>query len=149
MTRSTGAALLAGMILVGCSGGDGGVPPPEPDGGGTDAAEDVPSTLMTWTELYAAYFGPSTPGHCGSSSSCHLTSRAGFLCGTTADSCYKGLVAAALVDPAHPTMSPIADPNQSPLAWFGAGNMPQDNPVGNTRAQKDIAAWVAAGAQEN
>jgi hypothetical protein len=140
MVRST--ALLLAVILTGCSGGAEG-PPPESDGG-----VDAPVTPMTWTELYGTYFGPSTPGHCGQSSACHQMSQGGFTCGTTADSCYKGMVAAFLIDPTHPTMSAIADPNQSPLVWFG-GNMPRDNLASNAQAKIDVAAWVAAGAQEN
>jgi hypothetical protein len=148
MTRT--AALLGGtlaILLAACSGGVDS-PPPDADAGQLDAPPVADAPPMTWSQLYAAYFGPSTPGHCSESSSCHLMSQGGFMCGTTPDSCYKGMVAAALVDPAHPTMSALADPNLSPLAWFG-GNMPRDMPGANAEAARDVAAWVAAGAQEN
>jgi hypothetical protein len=152
--RGGGALLFVfvGVVSMAC-GGEAGQGPPEPvnDGGppgDSPTAADVPTVPMTWMQLYATYFGPNTPGHCGKSVACHLQSQGGFMCGSTPDSCYKGLVTAFLVDPAHPTMSAIADPNQSPLSWFG-GNMPQDMPVPNAQAKADVAAWVAAGAQEN
>lgn len=138
-------AFVAGV--AGCS-----AAPSEPTGGGALVDAGLPDGAVaaneaapgTWTALYAGYFGPGTPGHCGNAG-CHALSQSGFQCGPSAASCYAGLVAANLVNPSTPTTSAIADPNQSPLAWFG-GNMPRDNALANTQAAAAVSHWVMLGA---
>ncbi|MBX3223655.1 MAG: PQQ-binding-like beta-propeller repeat protein [Labilithrix sp.] len=129
----------------GASGADGSTS----DGGvtGTDGASDA-SAAPTWTELYAQYFGPGTPGHCSGTGGCHTNLRGGFKCGTNKNDCFAGLVAAGLVDPQNPTQSSLAAPGESPLVWLG-GSMPIDNPAPNPAAAAAVKAWVAAGAQNN
>lgn len=127
--------------------------PPAPDGGrpttgeGADASPAALAAPPTWTELYATYFGPGTPGHCGSSR-CHGGLRGGFRCGFNKADCYDGLVKAGLVNPANPTQSRLAIEDESPLVWLG-GAMPLDNPAPNPAAAAAVKAWVTAGAQNN
>ena len=79
----------------------------------------------TWTQIYETLLGPGTPGHCSGPGRCHSSERAGFACGPTKDSCFKGLLDAKLIDAATPSASVLVSPAQSPLAWFG-GAMPLD-----------------------
>ena len=111
------------------------------------AQSDSATATTTWSGIYATYMGPGTPGHCGNSA-CHGSSRAGFLCGATKDTCYQGLVAASLVDPTAPATSRIIDPLASPLAWFG-GAMPQDNRTANADAAAALKAWIANGGKND
>ena len=116
---------------------------------GTDAHHDAGDAgPVTWTSLYATYFGPNTPGHCGNTS-CHKTTNTGFKCGTTKATCYSGLVAAGLVNATTPSKSTIVDPALSPLAWINGGPMPKDNAVPNAAAKAALQAWVALGAPNN
>jgi hypothetical protein len=120
-------------------------------GGGTDGGVGTTdagggTSAPTWTQIYPAYFGPGSLGHCGSSG-CHSTSRGGFKCGTTQATCYTGLVNAGLIDTSNPSASVLIDVQQSPLSWYG-GNMPT-NPTTNKKAVSDIDGWVNAGAQNN
>ncbi len=117
------------------------------DGGG-DAG---PVDKLSWTYVYATYFGPNTPGHCGQSG-CHGATREGFLCSSQA-TCYDGLTAmntnvgGRMVDPSAPPRSLLLDPKSSPLIWFGPdGNMPRGALSPNDTAKAEITAWVAAGA---
>src|SRR5262249_29879922 len=83
---------------------------------------------LTYTELFAQFFAPGTPGHCATAG-CHADPGHNvWLCGTTKDSCYNGMVQVGLVDPAHPPASMIVDPTLSPLTWIDptGGNMPYD-----------------------
>ncbi|MDF2692451.1 MAG: hypothetical protein K0S65_834, partial [Labilithrix sp.] len=116
--------------------------------GSHDSGADAPSAAPTWTQLYAQYFGPGTPGHCSGTGGCHTNLRGGFRCGTNKDTCFAGLVAAGLVDPQNPEQSRIADPAASPLSWFGGG-MPIDNPTPNPAAAAAVKAWVDAGTPNN
>jgi hypothetical protein len=62
------------------------------------------------------------------------------------------MVGIGLIDTSNPTHSSIADPARSPLVWFNpaSGNMPFDAAdVPNPEGRDAIAAWVAAGAQDN
>lgn len=125
---------------------------PAPDASPSDAgaAPDAVGTAAapTWTQIYAQYIGPGTPGHCSGTGGCHTNARAGFKCGTSKADCYQGLVDAGLVTPANGTQSPIGKPGQSPLAWLGGG-MPLDNDAPNAAGAAAIQAWVAAGAKNN
>jgi hypothetical protein len=118
------------------------------DDGGSSSGMDSGSTggAPTWTFIYTTYFGAGTPGHCGNSG-CHLNTLKGFKCGSDKATCYSGLSAAGYISTSTPTMSPIADPQQSVLTWFG-GNMPPGG-GSNAAAKKDITAWVADGAKNN
>jgi hypothetical protein len=46
------------------------------------------------------------------------------------------------------TGSPLTDPQQSCLSWYG-GNMPPRGPTSLSGAKADMDAWAAAGAQNN
>ena len=61
------------------------------------------------------------------------------------------MVTVGLIDPADPTHSAIADAHRSPLVWVNpsGGNMPFDAQVANDAGRDAIAAWVAAGAQDD
>jgi hypothetical protein len=96
--------------------------------------------------LYAAYFAAGTIGHCGNSG-CHEKTQDRFKCGTDADTCFAGLVAARLVDLAHPETSTLGDSASSPLAWFGTGgDMPNDAADANDDAANAVVRWLQAGA---
>jgi hypothetical protein len=149
------------------SGGAGGA-----GGGSTDGGVDAgpPPTLTcatvdggapqptNWTYVYNTYFAGTTTGatagHC---SECHASMLAGFACGADKDSCYLGLVSAGKITPATPTASPLADPEQSPLAWFGRPTtppgviafMPTDLVVRNAPAVAALCGWVQAGARDD
>jgi hypothetical protein len=146
------AAVMGLAALTGCSSaspsGSTGTHPA--DAGADDAAEVVDTAAplpATWTAVYGAYFASGTPGHCGNAG-CHATTRGGFRCGATKDTCYQGLVNASLISVVDPATSLISDAQSSPLAWFG-GNMPQDNPGPNADAAAALKAWVVAGAKND
>jgi hypothetical protein len=106
---------------------------------------------LTYRQLFAQYFAPGTPGHCATAG-CHADPGHNvWLCGTSKDTCYPGMVSAGLIDPTHPQRSMIADPTLSPLTWIdpAGGNMPFDAPGPNPAGADAIRAWVAAGAQNN
>jgi hypothetical protein len=131
---------------------------PAPDGGSdagppdavADAHHDVitPTSAPTWTQIYAQYIGPGTPGHCSGTGGCHTNVRGGFKCGANKNDCYAGMVAAGLVKTTNGAQSPIGIPGQSPLAWLG-GAMPLDNDAPNAAGAAAVQAWVAAGALNN
>lgn len=105
----------------------------------------------TYTELFARYFAPGTPGHCATSG-CHADpGHNEWLCGTNKDDCYRGMVSVGLIDPVHPERSMIADPSTSPLTWINpaGGNMPFDTLGSNPSGRDAITAWVAAGARND
>ena len=127
--------------------------PDATDGGAPDASADadaapVTGPAPTWTQLYAQYIGPGTPGHCSGTGGCHTNIRGGFKCGTTKADCFAGLVQSGLVTPANGSQSPIGIIGQSPLAWLGGG-MPLDNDAPNPAGAAAVQAWVAAGAKNN
>ena len=123
-------------------------PPPGVDAGSNPPppvdASPPPPAAPTWSEVYAADFGPGTAGRCGDSG-CHSSTLKGFRC-TSASDCYSHFVSTGYVNGAS---SPLTT-SQSCVWWFaGNGNMPTDN---NSPAQADldkITAWVAAGALNN
>jgi hypothetical protein len=102
----------------------------------------------TWSQIYALYMGPGTPGHCSGTGGCHTTAHGGFTCGSNESACFQGLVAAGLVTPANGSASPIGVVGQSPLVWLGGG-MPLDSAASNPAAAAAVQAWVAAGARED
>jgi hypothetical protein len=112
------------------------------------AAAPASVRVPTWTEVYDKLLGPNTPGHCGGPGRCHSTERSGFMCGTTKDSCFQGLLDAKLIDPANPPASAIISPVESPLSWFGGG-MPLDLDEANPAAAASLTAWVRAGAKKD
>jgi hypothetical protein len=118
-----------------------------------DAAPCTPAATgaaPTYTELYAKYFAPNTPGHCATAG-CHADPGATtWSCGTSKDACYAGMVGVGLIDPGSPTRSRIADPRTSPLSWINpSGGMPQDAAAPLPAGRDAILAWVAACAPNN
>jgi hypothetical protein len=119
--------------------------------GGADAQPDATTSsgsAPTWSQIYALYIGPGTPGHCSGTGGCHTTSHGGFTCGTSKSACFQGLVSAGLVTPADGAASPIGAVGQSPLVWLGGG-MPLDSAAPNPAAAAAVQAWVAAGALDD
>lgn len=105
----------------------------------------------TYTELFAKFFAPGTRGHCATTG-CHADPDHNvWLCGTTKETCYAGMVAVGLIDPAHPQQSMIAVPSRSPLVWINSagGNMPLDAQNPDPAGRDAITAWVRAGAPNN
>ena len=144
----SGAGLLA-LTLLACSSSssDGATSPPATNDAGQPDAGPAP----TYTELFNRFFAPGTPGHCATMG-CHADpGHDEWLCGTTKDACYTGMVQEGLIDKTHPEKSPIADPMRSPLTWVNSagGDMPLDAKGDNAAARDAITAWVAAGAQNN
>lgn len=134
---------LALCLLVACGGSSDPTPPQLPD-------VDL-GPALTYTELFAQYFAPGTPGHCATAG-CHADPGHNvWLCGTSKESCYAGMVNVGLINPAKPQASMIIDPTLSPLTWIdpAGGNMPLDAPGANAAGRDAIRAWVAAGAQNN
>ncbi|HEX3760702.1 MAG TPA: hypothetical protein VHW23_18435 [Kofleriaceae bacterium] len=115
---------------------------------GTDTADPAP----TYSELYARYFAPGTPGHCATDG-CHAGANyVIWICGTTKDTCYAGMTSpdAGLINTAVPRLSLIADPQNSPLSWFNPnGPMPYDHPGPFPEGRDAILAWLAAGARND
>jgi hypothetical protein len=145
------------LVVYGLLAGNPSLPPvmTGPDGGGSDAAPDATGphadaggAAPTWSQIYALYIGPGTPGHCSGTGGCHTTTHGGFMCGTNQNDCYQGLVSAGLVTPADGSASPIGIAGQSPLVWLGGG-MPLDSAAPNPAAAAAVQAWVAAGAPQN
>jgi hypothetical protein len=140
---------FAVLVILAACGSSANDPTPSPD---APAACTPPpnTTAPTYTELFATYFAPGTPGHCATAG-CHADpAHTIWLCGTTKDSCYAGMVDQGLIDPANPAASAIGDPTASPLSWINpSGAMPFDT-AGPLPAGRDaILAWVAACAQNN
>ena len=133
------------------------LPAPEVPDAGCPAVEQVPAT---WASLYASYFGPQTPGHCGNVG-CHDTlaeNHGGWACGASAHECYQGMLARTvngtarpLIDVHDPPASLLIDQVKSPLVWFSSiGNMPNDARHPNACAARDIPRWLTpdGGGQE-
>jgi len=138
----------------GAAGADAGTPPTL-----TCATVDGGATQPTnWTYVYNTYFAGtttgSTAGHC---SECHASTLANFACGADKDSCYSGLVSVGQITPSNPGASPLANSEQSPLAWFGRPTpppgvlafMPTDLVVRNAPAVAAVCGWVQAGARDD
>jgi hypothetical protein len=123
---------------------------PIPDAAPIPCTPPAAGTAPTYTQLFSSYFAPGTPGHCATAG-CHADpGHNTWLCGTTKDSCYRGMVQIGLIDPHDPTRSMIASSRQSPLAWVSpSGNMPFDAASPFPAGRDAIVAWVAACAQNN
>lgn len=130
MSPTTNLALTLVLLVAAC---------------GTDTADPAP----TYSELYARYFAPGTPGHCAMGG-CHGDPlHIIWLCGTTKDTCYAGMTSpeAGLINTKAPRLSLIANPVSSPLSWINPnGPMPQDHPGPFPEGRDAILAWIAAGA---
>jgi hypothetical protein len=154
-------AVLAIAALAACDGALNGIGDPTPDAAGA-AAKDAgldgplpcvpptPNTAPTFTQLYTSYFAVNTEGHCAKAT-CHGQPNYNtWLCGTTKDACYNGMVTVGLIDKTNPKASRIADPLSSPLRWFNPqGAMPADRVRIFPEGHDSIKAWVAACAQNN
>lgn len=115
---------------------DGGGPPPKDTGTMTAGP--------TWTSIYAADFGPGTPGRCGDGG-CHASTKRGFRCNSK-DDCYNYFVSSGYVSG---TSSALTG-SSSCLWWFSSvGNMPTDNGTPGQTELDNIKAWVQAGAANN
>ncbi|HXU63931.1 MAG TPA: malectin domain-containing carbohydrate-binding protein [Polyangia bacterium] len=167
---SSGGEVAVYGLLNPSDGGAGGSGGSTGTGGSGGADAGTPPTLTcatvdggapqptSWTYVYNTYFAGtttgSTAGHC---SECHASALAGFTCGADKDSCYTGLVGAGQITPASPGTSPMADPERSPLAWFGRPTpppgvlafMPTDLVVRNPPAVAAVCGWVQAGARDD
>ena len=130
-------------------------PAPIPDAGPVAIADA--GAGITWTDLYRDFFGnlPNPPGPgCAGTGVCHGAADQGggsvWVCGTTKDSCWKGLTTAStpLVDPKDPDNSILLS---IALRQKSGGNMPQSpaSYVFSDASIKRIRDWMAAGAQNN
>jgi hypothetical protein len=133
---------------------DGGAPDAGKDSGSADAGP--PPATGTFGDVYDNWLAAGTPGHC-SDTFCHNLSTSkgakasGFVCGSSKDDCYNGLVTAKLIDPSSPASSVLGITAQTPLSWFGGpdGVMPADNAVTNAAGAAAITAWIKAGAKND
>ncbi len=145
------ASLVAAVTLSGCEGLRPAEVLDDPASGLPDAGAGDLAPAPTWTYVYENYFGPNTPGHCGDPR-CHgspLPRK--WVCGTTAESCYAGMVKIGIINTANPTASSLVDPFNSSLVWIDPdyGSMPEDDLDPNPAGAAAVAEWVAAGAQNN
>jgi hypothetical protein len=159
-----GTLVVAAVAIGACSNAPNGVT------GGGDVFDATPpiapathcadGTGVTWTDLYRDCFGPGY-ADCGGTGGCHRSSQdtgtsfSGFLCGTSKESCYEGMVGIdSLVTPsgtqepektrlyaalrkAPPLTSPErAMPNNTGFA-FSAGDLAR------------ISAWIKNGAKND
>lgn len=140
----------AALILVGCpgdgsgaSGGAGGTG----GEGGSSTSSSTTAADVSWTLLYNTVFGPNSASSCSANGGCHTNSQNGFKCGKTKDSCYEGMVAAALVTPGPDAPSSrIVDPEKSPLCGSLGGTMPKTGKCVSDSQIAKIQSWLAAGA---
>jgi hypothetical protein len=154
------------------------------NGGSGSGSSGAPAGTPTWTYLYDTYFGQTTSedggtsyglAACGLAISCHqlatdpgattVPPKSGFVCGTTSDECYQGLLNATppLVTPgdagtaADPMMAPLYQAlwnGSTPGNCLGAGvcknNMPFTLVYHFTPANLAlIALWIQNGAANN
>ena len=145
MIRFVFAAVVG--LTVGCTGI--GAATTNPDAGGGGGPPDL-QPAPTYSALFGALFDVGTPGHCATAG-CHADpGHHVWLCGTTRETCYRGMVAAGLVSASDPVHSVIADPANSPLSWINPnGPMPFDAAGPNPAARAMIVEWVAAGANDD
>jgi len=165
---------VTGAGLAGCADAtgevQGGDPLFEADAGSTTA--DLPDVgMVTWTELYGSYFGPSAPSSCTAvANGCHMSigdlgvQGSGYLCGATQDSCWMGITSSAIPSSfsapvptggsAHPTTT-ILYKSLHPAGVQTAGQMPLSAADGGTGYEftpldlARIAAWIEQGAANN
>ncbi len=156
-------AVVAVVALAACSGGPWptGDAPATVSGGdsvlGDPCSDGGVNSGSRWQDLYACYFGPSGQASCGAQgSSCHGSATAmggiNFVCGQTQESCWKGLIKAAVPD------GGIADPTETLLYSAirkqgisgGLSNMPLNSTYAfSPAAVAQISAWIEQGAQNN
>lgn len=148
--------VVAVMVVVGTVGCAGAVasapaePPPPSLAARTVAvaavAESMPASPPvqapipppTWSAMFAAYFGPGSPGSCGRSGRCHADEM------RDARSAYDWLTRRGYIDG---TRSALVSPGNSCLRWFGGNMPPKATPADD--ATRDLQAWVAAGAPDD
>ena len=92
-------------------------------------------TSVTWTTVFNNYLAGSTKGRC---SACHSQ-------GSSKSNLYSWLAGKGYINGKN---SPLVDPNQSCLSWYG-GNMPTNGPSSWSQAVNDMNNWAAAGALNN
>ena len=133
------------FVLVACGATPHRDAPPEPAPIVPCAPPATGAAAPTYSDLYTRYFAAGTPGHCATAH-CHGTVGANdWICGDSADSCYRGMVKVGLIDPKNPLHSAIADPNESPLSWVNpSGDMPFDTAGPLPEGRDAISAWVQA-----
>jgi hypothetical protein len=101
-TRAIGVLALVSWAVVACSDAS-----PTVTGGEPLVADTCrsggPNGGHRWQDMYACYFGPSGTASCGARSGCHGsaselgTKLSGFLCGTSADACWQGMMRSQIV----------------------------------------------------
>jgi hypothetical protein len=99
----------------------------------------IAGLLLTGCGGATARFGPGSPGSCGRASRCHAEEM------RDASSAYDWLARRGYIDG---TWSPLVNPSNSCLRWFG-GNMPPQQAPPAEDATRDLQAWVAAGASDD
>jgi hypothetical protein len=134
-------------LVVGCTSFPTAATNPDAGGGGGPPDLEPPPS---YTTLFDTLFDVGTPGHCATAG-CHADpGHPVWLCGTTKERCYQGMVGAGLVSTTDPMRSLIADPANSPLSWINPnGPMPFDGAGPNPTARAMIVEWVAAGAHDD
>jgi hypothetical protein len=126
--------------------------------------------VPTWTALYASFFAPLDTGGCGAlAGSCHQAATdlgatlsppnppSGFVCGTTAASCYAGMQSATpSLLPTGPLSATQLSTNplweaiyQGGTVGTSSNNMPLDNYMPTATDLAQIKAWLEAGAPNN
>jgi hypothetical protein len=132
-TSSTSSSSSSGGKTSSSGGSSGGSSSGGSSSGGTSSSGGSSGTAAapTWTKIYTTYLASSTAGRC---SDCHGSC-------STASGCYNWLKGKSQIPD-------IADPNYSCLSWLG-GNMPPRGPKSNAASASDLAAWSAAGGQNN
>jgi hypothetical protein len=139
--------------------------------GGSGSAAPEGGSAATWSNIYAQYIAPMSTGGCGfTPGACHqaamdsgatLMPKSGFVCGTSKQSCYMGMLNAT--PPLVSTGTAFAaDPTKAPLymaLWQGddagsptvfADNMPLT--MNYSFGASDlalIAQWIKDGAPNN
>jgi hypothetical protein len=137
-------------------------------GTGATTTNDTPDVgTVTWTELYDTYFAPTAQASCTAiAGECHGatgelgTVGSGYICGTTKDSCWAGMMTSSL--PAYPALLPSGGSTSPtttvlykalhPVGVGTAGQMPlnaADGGAGYEFTPLDlarIAAWIDQGA---
>jgi hypothetical protein len=110
-------------------------PPPGKDSGTSPPPPPPPPPpSATWTSIHNKYL-VSSLGHC---QDCHSSF-------SSPSSSYSYLRGKGYITG---TASPLVDPNQSCLTWYG-GNMPKNATGPQPQAVADMNAWAADGALNN
>lgn len=99
-----------------------------------DPKPTQPADTKTWRGIVATYFGAGTVGHC---TNCHAEMGEG-------KTAHEFLRARGHINGASSRLVGAG----SPLTWFG-GAMPPGGPKTYPEAERDLRAWVAAGAKND